>query len=125
MMSCCEQNQNLIKLYRKATEAFLLRDYDTAYPLCTKAIASLNDSTIITTTTISNNDTFKKELWCLYVNLVASLLSEKSSVNVHDLYLIRFLKLPPEIVAEEIWKRVIVEGFDNEESRVPGEIVIS
>nr|CAG8617368.1 3481_t:CDS:2 [Entrophospora candida] len=140
MLSYSEQKQNLIKLYKKATEAFLLRDYDIAYSLSTEAIVSLNklltftstntnnDSTITIATAANNNqgnNALKKRIWCLYVNLIASLLSEKSPVNTNDLYLIRFLKLPSEIVAEEIWNKVIVEGFDNEEGQVPGEIVIS
>ncbi|CAJ0827649.1 8094_t:CDS:2 [Entrophospora sp. SA101] len=140
MLSYSEQKQNLIKLYKKATEAFLLRDYDIAYSLSTEAIVSLNklltftstntnnDSTITIATAANNNqgnNALKKRIWCLYVNLIASLLSEKSPVNTSNLYLIRFLKLPSEIVAEEIWNKVIVEGFDNEEGQVPEQWLIS
>ncbi|CAG8462974.1 7953_t:CDS:2 [Acaulospora colombiana] len=92
--------QTLTSLYKKTTQAFLLRNYDTAYSLCMSAISKLADFPPVTVS--PSTKIIQIKIWCLYINLVAALLAEKPPIVTEDHEIKRLLERPPEKICDEL-----------------------
>jgi len=114
--------QTLTLLYQRAKHAFLLRNYDSAHSLCSSAISKLPDSPSASSPLIKNLQT---KIWTLYINLVAAILAEKSPIVTKDLEIKRLLERSPEKVVNDVWLKVVNEGYSEEIGEIPGEVVVA
>ena len=115
--------QTLTSLYQKAKHAFLLRKYDSAHSLCTSAISKLTNLPPVSTS--PSTKILQTKIWSLYINLVAAILAEKSSIVTKDLEIKRLLERSPEKVVNDVWFKVVNEGYEEETGEVPGEVVVA
>ncbi|SRR6266498_305389 len=114
--------QTLTSLYQRAKHAFLLRKYDTAHSLCSSAISKLPDLPSTPSPSVKNLQT---KIWSLYINLIAAILTEKSPIVTKDLEIKRLLERSPKKVVNDVWLKVINEGYSEEIGEVPGEVVVA
>ncbi|CAI2173528.1 982_t:CDS:2 [Funneliformis geosporum] len=114
--------QTLTNLYQRAKHAFLLRKYDSSHLLCSSAISKLLDLSPVPSPSIKILQT---KIWNLYINLVAAILAERSPVVTQDLEIKRLLERSPEKVVNDVWLKVINEGYAEEIGEVPGEVVVA
>ena len=113
--------QTLTSIYQKAKHAFLLRKYDSAYSLCASAISKLSN---LPPSSLSAKS-LQTKIWNLYINLVAAILAENSPIVTRDLEVKRLLERPPEKVVNDVWLKVVNEGYGEETGEVPGQVVVA
>jgi hypothetical protein len=114
--------QALTSLYQRAKDDFLLRKYDSAHSLCSAAISKLTVLSPVSSSTSAK--ILQTKIWILYINLVAAIFSEKSLIT-KDLEIKRLLERSPEKVVNDVWLKVINEGYGEETGEVPGEVVVA
>ncbi|RIA82200.1 hypothetical protein C1645_863231 [Glomus cerebriforme] len=115
--------QTLTSLYQKAKQDFLLRKYDSAHSLCSSAISKLTN--FLPVSSSPSAKILQTKIWNLYINLVAAILAEKSPILTKDLEIERLLERSPEKVVNDVWLKVVNEGYGEETGEVPGEVVVA
>jgi hypothetical protein len=115
--------QALTTLYQKTKDDFLLRKYDSAHSLCSAAISKLTDLSPLSSSPSAK--ILQTKIWILYINLVAAAFAEKSPIITKDLEIKRLLERSPEKVVNDVWFKVINEGYGEETGEVPGEVVVA
>ncbi|CAG8503892.1 14250_t:CDS:2 [Acaulospora morrowiae] len=115
--------QTLTSLYKETTQAFLLRNYDSAYSLCMSSISKLAEFPPVTVS--PSTKIIQIKIWCLYINLIAALLAEKPPIATKDHEIKRLLERPSEKICEEVYTKIVTTGFNNEDGEIPGEIIIA
>ncbi|CAG8496165.1 8079_t:CDS:2 [Scutellospora calospora] len=118
-----EDFQTLNLFYQEAKNAFFLRDYDSAYSSCELAISKLPSLPLVTE--YPPTRIIQVKVWNLYINLITALLAEKQQIVVKDLEIIKLLEKQPEIICDEVYRRVVTNGYNNEDGEVPGEVIIA
>ncbi|CAG8527468.1 4908_t:CDS:2 [Funneliformis caledonium] len=113
--------QTLTTLYQRAKHAFLLRKYDSSHLLCSSAISKLLDLPDPS----PSIKILQTKIWNLYINLVAAILAEKSPIVTKNLEIKRLLERSPEKVINDVWFKVVNEGYAEEIGEVPGEVVVA
>ncbi|GET04462.1 microbody (Peroxisome) proliferation protein peroxin 26 [Rhizophagus clarus] len=114
--------QALTSLYQRAKDDFLLRKYDSARSLCSAAISKLTNLSPVSSSPSAK--IIQTKIWILYINLIAAVFAEKSIIT-KDLEIKRLLERSPEKVVNDVWLKVINEGYDEETGEVPGEVVVA
>lgn len=114
--------QALTFLYQKAKDDFLLRKYDSAHSLCSAAISKLTNLSPVSSSPSAK--ILQTKIWILYVNLISAVFAEKSPIITKDLEIKRLLERSPEEV-NDVWLKVVNEGYDEETGEVPGEVVVA
>ncbi|CAG8487367.1 9788_t:CDS:2, partial [Cetraspora pellucida] len=118
-----EDFQALNLYYQEARNAFFLRDYDSSYSSCEAAISKLPSLPLVSE--CPSTRIIQMKVWNLYINLIAALLAERKQIVTKDTEIIKFLEKQPDLICNEVYNRVVTNGYDNEDGDIPGEVIIA